>query len=456
VLGGSTIKRILSFILIAIILTGCSKSKNDSYYNSFAVQSQTKENESENVEITKHLTMHVFYTAFKETYEKYAKQYMELHPEVNVEIICVSNEFKLSLGEITSNYLTKLNTEIISGNSADIVDVSVYSADKVAKSELFTDLYVYMNNDNTFNIDDYYGNVFSALEYDKKLYMLPLEISYGITSINNSKLDISSIKNGEGLNSKNIITLYKDWISETTEENINIFHGFAPVGYISDILEDYIDYDNKIVHIDSDEFVDLLEESKLLPTDTENIKLFPEEVVSYSSTVNEQGYSNKYLFKKYNMNYSEISHLIPGTNPDYNNSFPNINGAGEYAFSAPHVFAIPEASKEKELAWDFLHYCISEEAYDTMGGNNPNTDWLDVFKWFEGGCIPINRNNFNVVYPQFIDMQMDIGIPNREEAINELVEKIDTWNTKQSRFKSRNYELFMTLVYHELVSKSNL
>jgi PBP1b-binding outer membrane lipoprotein LpoB len=64
VLGGSTIKRILSFILIAIILTGCSKSKNDSYYDSFDVQSQTKENESENVEITKQLTMNVFYTAF--------------------------------------------------------------------------------------------------------------------------------------------------------------------------------------------------------------------------------------------------------------------------------------------------------------------------------------------------------------------------------------------------------
>jgi PBP1b-binding outer membrane lipoprotein LpoB len=64
VLGGSTIKRVLSIILIAIILTGCSKNKNDSYYDSFAVPSQIKENESENVEITKQLTMNVFYTAF--------------------------------------------------------------------------------------------------------------------------------------------------------------------------------------------------------------------------------------------------------------------------------------------------------------------------------------------------------------------------------------------------------
>jgi multiple sugar transport system substrate-binding protein len=454
VLGGSTIKRVISIILIAIILTGCSKNKNDYYYNSFAVQSQTKENESENVEITKQLTMNVFYTAVQETYEKYARQYMDLHPEVEVNISCISTDFNWTMGEITSKYLTKLNTELMSGKSADIVDVTVFASDKVAKSGLFTDLYEYIKKDETFNMDDYYGNIFSALEYEKKLYILPFQFYYGLTSVNSSKINIDTLKNKNGINIRDLVSLYNEWLSTTTDESINLKRAFAPHQYIEGILDDFIDYENRTASINGDKFIKLLEESKQLPTDTEYIQVGPTGAVSRSSiggsALSEKGYSNKYLYKNFSISYADIPNMISETNPDYNNLFPTINDTGEYEFSAQHVFAITEASKEKELAWDFLHYCISEEAFDTMGGNDANTHWLDVFNWFEGGYIPINRNLFNVVYPQFIDMQMEIGIPNREEAIDELVEKIDTWNTKQSRFKSRNYELFMTLVYPEL------
>ena len=81
-----------------------------------------------------------------------------------------------------------------------------------------------------------------------------------------------------------------------------------------------------------------------------------------------------------NVEYS--SKAIPLVTEDQNNVANFID-----------TYAIPESSPHKELAWEFMKYCVMESemlSYHMIDRENEGKINGDRFM----GCIPINRNNF--------------------------------------------------------------
>ncbi len=84
--------------------------------------------------------------------------------------IVVKDYSQYNTDEDYSAGLTKLTTEILAGNTPDILDLTGLPYTQLAAKGLLEDLYPYMDNDSEFGREDFFPNVLAALEVNGSLY----------------------------------------------------------------------------------------------------------------------------------------------------------------------------------------------------------------------------------------------------------------------------------------------
>ncbi|SKC85199.1 ABC transporter substrate-binding protein [Maledivibacter halophilus] len=361
---------IIIMLLISISTIGCSnqsvnngensiKGNKEEGNNTESVQLNTKEVLNSGVEQTLNISIY----EEDEFYNEAAKKFMDKYPhvKVNVNSFTAPNLIEMPGGAVMSTapspeqteekYITKLNTELMSGRAGDIiVDLNSLPLVKYIESGNLMELNYYLQNDDEINLDEYYDNVIDAHENSKgKLYALPISFSMDTLGLNmelareagvnvNIDKDYYSIKDATSMGME---------ILEKVEGNNIVLFLQRPISLvfmdISNNYNKYINHEEKKAYFDSEDFYTILTTYKNL-------------------------YDNGY-FKDYDYLKDELI-ITDGwggqdayfqLHPDNEYKYkPQAGDNGEIDCISSTV-SINSSSQNKALAWEFIKFLLSEE-----------------------------------------------------------------------------------------------
>ncbi len=356
-----------------------------------------------------------------------AEMFMEKYPDVTVtinkfrslEVIQLENGSEMSAepsGEQSSaNYLSALNTKLMTGNAEDIIMTGYIPFQKYVDMGAFEDLSFYMENSPEINADSYYMNLFDAVKTtDGKMYTLPLTsfiriISFHETLANDCQKylpdTMSKICYEDALN------YALELVENTNRKNtlLEISNGQGVVGGILyDKWGDFINPETKEVFFDTQDYISLLE---------------------YAAELEAKGYFDTSGLDFYNMEYyfaissdfdvqAAYYHLLDTSEANqFYHPMPLCDQDGNVNLTSASLFGINSASASKELAWEFLKFMLSDEVqtspsnwglsvnkngfdayvkrqYDMYNsGNGQVIDWDSYRSLIEGWLLQINDYN---------------------------------------------------------------
>ena len=349
-----------------------------------------------------------------------AREFMELHP--NVQILLdydrKNNEYRSSAeSKMKKNsFYTNLRMEIASGEA----DYLIYSATldldftPLARSGLLEDLWTYWENDPDIRDEDYFLPVIESFEVDGMLPVLPYSFYLTGGCFNKSYLeelgvDLSAL---QLVDSDDILDWYER-LRETHPDLQLFFTGTGKDGLFSSELASYIDLENNTASFDSPEFLTFLQRTQDVINDEPiqdivgwgnwyymEMALNYDETGEISSPFVQSITSAKKVVTSSRDSFCTVAQVnIYDTISMFQQSYDYLAGPYPVLSTNGHLgiyadqgeFMMPASMKNKELAWEFMKYCISEREDLTFNGYDdfPGTD-----TFFTSIAIPVNKPNY--------------------------------------------------------------
>ena len=349
-----------------------------------------------------------------------AREFMELHP--NVQILLdydrKNNEYRSSAeSKMKKNsFYTNLRMEIASGEA----DYLIYSATldmdftPLARSGLLEDLWTYWENDPDIRDEDYFLPVIESFEVDGMLPVLPYSFYLTGGCFNKSYLeelgvDLSAL---QLVDSDDILDWYER-LRETHPDLQLFFTGTGKDGLFSSELASYIDLENNTASFDSPEFLTFLQRTQNVINDEPiqdivgwgnwyymEMALNYDETGEISSPFVQSITSAKKVVTSSRDSFCTVAQVnIYDTISMFQQSYdylagpyPVLSTNGHLGILADHgEFMMPTSMKNKELAWEFMKYCISEREDLTFNGYD---DFPSTATFFTSTAIPLNKSNY--------------------------------------------------------------
>lgn len=250
--------------------------------------------------------------------------------------------------------ITKLSTEMVSGNIPDLIDVSQLPYQQYAAKGLLEDIYPYLDKDTEYKRDAFVPSVIKAAEQDGKLYALPS--GFSVISICGSPDKLGTETGWSMAEMQDIIKQHpeadKPFGSYMTRKDILD-------GLIMLNMDSYIDWNTGKCTFDSDGFKGLLNFAKS----------FPEEIASDNSDDSGSGndtltliqdgrqimeFSGIYDFNSYAQEKAQFGGKLVFK------GVPSEDKKGNVAMLNGGI-AMTTACKDKDSAWQFMRRILSEE-----------------------------------------------------------------------------------------------
>lgn len=265
--------------------------------------------------------------------------------------------------------VTKLTTEILSGNVPDIIDMSGLPLERMAAKGLLEDLYPYLDSDSELSRDDFFPNILAAMEVDGGLYYTA------------SCFSISTV-----IGASSLVGDEPGWTMEEFQEayakmpeGCTVFNEYTTR---DSILTNMLSYNmDKLVNwvtgecsFDSDTFMDILAFAKSFPSefDWENYDYSQQEPTASRL---QSGKQMLLIMGFYDFEYPQVAQALFGTDITYI-GYPTDEGTGNMLNIAGSMLAMSSKSANKDAAWQFLRSFFQYSS---------RYDW----------GYPINRNSFN-------------------------------------------------------------
>lgn len=424
--------KVFPSILLTALLLGCGAdstlysqvSEEMAAYHSGAGQSASdfSSDGGEEDALKGSLTIKTFWEPNLETY---VQDFVALHPETSVEIIQPGQEQFFSFDD----YLNQTAVELMSGSSADIVDVAGFSVFKYAKSGVFCDLYGFMDSDPEFDRDDYYQNIFKAKEFNGALYSLPCGFTYNMLYGSKKLLEESGIEMPGSLDYTEIFRI-QDAVSSATGKRPKLLPGLTPYTFFWNEYPEYYDLNTRSASFSSRDFIRYLQLTKeRIPTGEE-------------SDFTRLGYDDSFMREDYLFCLFDVS----GGTDLYNFlfDFQNVtepalmaSSSGKLYFRTMREYSIVNASPRQQLAWKFLKYYIGEKEVPQTVTSAYAQKYYENYNAF----VPINISNFfnsfRFTYEyslQYISQDPAVRwkAGNRDEMVQEALLRIDKWNRQRN------------------------
>ena len=379
------------FFVLILSLTGCGQAKADS-----AEQLLSGELSGE-VTVSCYETM-----LYKDFLEKAAKSFEGKNPgtKINVESFAKMPEIKTSQsdeGTISvvskeddsqerSDYISKINTELMSGGGADVLAIDILPYYKYADSGLLEDLQDYMDADSSFDIGDYRKNIIQAVKYRGGQYMLPLDYMFDYVAYDSSLFTDEEKKK---LESENVWITYEKMFDVAKEafERENGSGGpvrmiGAPADYVMlkemmlPEFKDFVDIENRKVSLNDGRFAALMESVKKYGDlgylqkslgsevpDMDDIEKLRQEKFFYK--VKGQHSLRADIIRNEGLNDGNFSFGLGNMSSGDENDDKILgllsDGNGKVPFNYLQAYGINANSDNKALAWAFVKYLMSEE-----------------------------------------------------------------------------------------------
>lgn len=255
--------------------------------------------------------------------------------------------------------LTRLNTDIASGNVPDILilDNNLPVGSYISKG-LFEDLYPYMDKDEELDRAGYFSNVLKAYEVNGKLYQLIP--SFTVFTVAAKTADVGDAA-GWTLEELNAIMASKPEGTEVfTQETRGSILNYS----IQMSGEQFIDWETGECRFNTDAFISLLEFLKQFPEQYDDASYDDVFWRSYDALWRE----GKVLLKtSYLDSFSSYNYMKKGTFGEDITlvGFPSENKKGSSIMPGLDI-VMSSKSKNKDGAWQFIRYFLSDEYQETI------------------------------------------------------------------------------------------
>ena len=303
--------------------------------------------------------------------------------------------------------ITKLSTEMVSGNIPDLIDVSQLPYRQYAAKGLLEDIYPYLDKDTEYKRDAFVPSVIKAAEQGGKLYALPSGFSI-----------VSICGNPDKLGSEMGWTMaeMQDIIKQHPEAD-KPFGGYMARKDILDSLVmlnmgSYIDWNTGKCTFDSDGFKGLLNFAKSFP---EKIDTNSPEASDGNDTITlvQDGrqimqFSGIYDFDSYAQEKAQFGGKLVFK------GMPSEDKKGNVAMLSGGI-AMTTSCKNKDVAWQFMRRLLSEEYQKNNNWYLPIVQKIydqrlaDAMKQEyrtdeNGKQVPISRGGFSTGNGQMVEI----------------------------------------------------
>lgn len=245
--------------------------------------------------------------------------------------------------------LNAYNEAILNGEMADIISVDWSTYKSYARKGLYADLNELMEQDADINREDYFENVLEAYEVDGKLYAMPM--SFGVSTL----VGKTSVWGEEsGLTFEKLTE-----VMENLPKDVELMDGMSK-GYwlylaLQGTIEKFVDWETGECSFESEEFISILEMANQFPEeyDYENQTMStPKKLQSGNILLYGDSYSDITGYQVTKALFDEEITVV---------GYPGVAGNGGLIQNMSSLFAIAEDSDQKEGAWEFVKYMISED-----------------------------------------------------------------------------------------------
>lgn len=403
-------RRIISIILMLSLLLSSTSCSSDADSNNSG-DMEVEVNESKRLEVAELLKGDISGTIdvscydsvmYKNYLEEAARAFEAKYPNAKVNVSTFSEAPEVKTGQNTkvitttidekgqNDYISRINTELMTGGGADILAMDILPYYKYAENGQLEDLNLYMDEDETFNKDDYRQNILDAVSYKGGQYIFPLEYSFNLLSYDKTLLDSNEQNNlnpYEGYTYNQLVEM-----GLNSFDKLNIENSDSPVkmfslsggslgsnSIFSQLLnlyyDNFVDVANRKANFNSGEFADLLKRAKeyedkgYLNTSMQKGDKGPEML--------KQNASNNYIFKTIK------DTMLLQAFDDNTKGIINIGGGGMFAkddelagilineenevvFDFMQAYGINSNSDNKKAAWEFVKFLTSEEMQNSL------------------------------------------------------------------------------------------
>ena len=257
--------------------------------------------------------------------------------------------------------ITKLNTEIISGNIPDLIDISNLPYKQYAAKGLLEDLYPFIDSDTELSRDDLMPGIIKAVETDGKLYQL---ISgFSVMSIIGAPSVVGTESGWTMDEMQSIIKEHPEadypFGMYMTRDNI--------LQYLCMLnMDKYMNWQTGECSFNSDEFKKLLTFANSFPKEIEQ-----QEEGEYvdPSTMVQDGRQLFDIFISGDFQTYQYYKAVFGGSVTFK-GFPSDTGSGNVA-QINGGLAMTTSCKSKDGAWQFLRVLLSEDYQENLSWGYP-------------------------------------------------------------------------------------
>ncbi|PXV86723.1 carbohydrate ABC transporter substrate-binding protein (CUT1 family) [Lachnotalea glycerini] len=245
--------------------------------------------------------------------------------------------------------MAQMNSDIVSGNSPDIIDLSSGSTNLYIEKGVLEDLYPYFDNDTELKKEDYVENVLKAYERDGKLYaILP---SFSLSTIIGKTADVGD---KQGWTLDDMIALVN-----SKPEGTEVFQ-YATKDSILTILcmygmDQFVDWQTGKCSFDSDTFMKLLEFANTFKSEFNYDENEPSEVSKIrdgSLLLSLTDIGDVQTYQIYETMFGEPINCV---------GYPTQEGTGTAISIGGILLGISSKSSNKEGAWEFVKRFLTSD-----------------------------------------------------------------------------------------------
>ncbi len=248
---------------------------------------------------------------------------------------------------------TQLNNDVTTGNMPDILITDGLPVENYVAKGLLEDIGKMIEEDEELSQTEFVQNVFDAYSVDGKLY-------YIIPSFTVSTM----------IGKREIVGDRTSWtmadmleLQAGLPEGTNMIGELTRQGFFSTMMQfcgrDFVDVDTGKCEFDSPNFISMMEFAKSLPEELSEEYFGEEYWATYESQYRE---GRTVLCQTSSGNIRDLNYTVNGSfggDVTYI-GFPTESGCGSY-ISANECYAISSKSRNKEGAWEFMRYYLTEE-----------------------------------------------------------------------------------------------
>lgn len=387
--------------------------------------------DGKNIPERKVITVSVMFSDYMIT--QAASAFQSLHPDISIKVreIVSSDEAGIDTMEAYNAYIKRVNTEILTGKAADIIALGNLPYEQYQEKKILVDLAPYIKNDPEFNDENYFMNVLKAYEEDGKQFVLP--VTFQATSlVAAGQYQVPR----DGMSLEEFIrfcdALPPEKVPIGLSEPSSIFQML-----IMPNMDYFLDTKNKTAHLDTPEFIRLLEAAQRIGKRAEAFKIDDNDPASwrqYREFARKNVVFSQISLYDYNLR-QQIMWEVDGEGDVI--PFPAMDGPGRF-FSAGALYGINKAAKDKDACWEFLKFLVSED-YLKMASYGQITINRKVNKMVSDLRIELDKREDGVSIMSDGVREMRVPKLTQEDvdAVNAIIAKLD----KPIKYDTRLMEL---------------